>query len=46
MKAVTVWMLIAHGIESQIRGLTQAGGAVWLRSFWRTVQPITRLSRR
>ena len=35
MKAVTVWMLMAQGMERKITGLIQFGGGVPLRSAFR-----------
>ncbi|EKD22253.1 MAG: hypothetical protein ACD_87C00085G0001 [uncultured bacterium] len=46
MKAVTVWMLTAQGMERTIRGFTQAGGGTPFLSLSRTVQPVTIFNKR
>ncbi len=41
-KAVTVWMLTAHGIDRMISGFTQPGGGASLRSASKVTVPMTR----
>ena len=46
MNAVTVWMLMAQGMERIDQGLDPAGGGDPFFSQSRTVQPITMFNRR
>jgi len=46
MNAVTVWMLMAHGIESRITGLIHFGGGSPLRSAFRLTLAMSAFSRK